>query len=56
MDKGDTMSPEGDIRIYEDLIEEEKKKYIKIPDEELPKVRDMNRKERRAWYKKNKEK
>jgi len=44
------MNPEGDIKLLEEMTEDEKKKAIEIPEKELQKVKGMNRQQRRKWF------
>lgn len=51
------MNPDtGEIKKYMDMSEEEKKKAVPIPDNQLKRVRKMNRKARRAWAAKQRKK
>lgn len=44
------MSPEGTIKPWGKLTDEEKKLYQPIPEEMLKEVQGMNRQLRRKWY------
>ena len=48
--KGIKMSPEGEVKLFDDMTEEEKKKAVAIPHEEIESIKKMNRQQRRKWY------
>ena len=51
------MGPTGDIVDYTEILKKpvaEQKKYIPIEEKYLDEVSVMNRKDRRAWYRRNK--
>jgi hypothetical protein len=48
------MDSSGKIHDEKDLTEKQKKECVPIPSNELEEVRGMSRKDRRAWYRKNK--
>ncbi len=53
------MDDKGNILNYSEVLklpENQQKKFIPIPDNYFNEVRNMNRADRRAWYKKNRSK
>ncbi len=51
------MDDRGNILLMDEVLKKplkEQEKFIPIPDEELPTVQAMNRKQRRDWYKRQK--
>ena len=44
------MSPEGEIKSFEKMTEDEKKKAVGVPAEKLLELQCMTREQRKKWY------